>query len=485
MEPLLRRRGACLLAVGALSLAVHLPGLLAPLLDYHYHRQVNTVSIARTYHREDRPLHKPGVDWEGPGVEMAATELPVMMWLHGKLWPVLGLGEKWGRLIAVACSLLTALLLFLILEREFGRESALYGGLLFSLVPLEVYFGRTVQPEAGALLGYLAALYFWDRHLEKGRPAWAWAAAVAGAFLAAGLKLPYAHCLLPLAALTWRRLGAKAFSDARLWAAGAVAMGGVIAWYLHARTGVYVVPTRQTEFLALLQLHRLPFFAQFLVFSRFLELVTTYGGILFFLAGAREILWRRREVFWNAWFFGVVAHLLAMGLYAHAHEYTALPLVPPAAGLMGEGLRRLKDRAKLLPAPRRAWALAALAGLLAGIPFHGYLRIKHWYRQGVEVLAEAGAAADAVIPKDGLVVADCRAPSVFLYYLDRRGWATSNAASPYNAEWYADKVARGARWFVCEAATDCAPGAPVRADFERRTGKPLWDRGGLVIFPIK
>lgn len=483
MPKLLRRRGACLLAVGALSLLVHLPGLFAPPLDYHYHRQVNTIAIARSYHRESRPIHKPGVIWEGPEAEFGATELPVLMWLHGKLWPVLGLGEKWGRLISVAFSLAAALLLFAIIEREFGRESALYGGLLFSLVPLEVYFGRTVQPEAGALAGYLAALYFWDRHLEKDRPLWAWAAAAVGAFLAAGLKLPYAHCLIPLAALTWRRLGAKAAVDGRLWAAGLVSMGGVIAWYAYARSGVYVVPTKKTEFLAILELHRVGFFVQFLVFSRFLELVTTYGGMVFFLAGAREILWRRREPFWNAWFFGVIAHLVAMGLYAHAHEYTALPLAPVTAGLMGEGLRRLKDRAVLLPAPRRGWALAGLALLLAAVPLHGALRIKHWYRQGVEVLAEAGAAADAVSPKDALFVADCRAPSVFLYYLDRVGWATEGASGPEKREWLADKARRGARYFVCENPGPCAPGSPARAEREKK-GPALWDRGGLAIFPL-
>jgi hypothetical protein len=65
MDFLLRRRGAALAFVALVSVLVHLKGLTAPPYDYHYHRQVNTASIARTYHREARPLVRPGVDWEG------------------------------------------------------------------------------------------------------------------------------------------------------------------------------------------------------------------------------------------------------------------------------------------------------------------------------------------------------------------------------------------------------------------------------------
>ena len=115
-QAVLERRGLCLVFVAALSILVHSKGLRAPLLDYHFHREVNTASIARNYWRESRPFHKPRIDWNGPSDRMAATELPVYMWLYGKLWPVGGLGEGWGRLISAAASLLTALLLFALVQ---------------------------------------------------------------------------------------------------------------------------------------------------------------------------------------------------------------------------------------------------------------------------------------------------------------------------------------------------------------------------------
>lgn len=479
----LERRGLCLAVVAFFSLLVHAKGLTAPLLDYHFHRQVNTASIARGYHHGGLPIHQPRIDWDGPSDRLAATELPVYMWLYGKLWPVAGLGEKWGRLISVAASLLTALLLFALFEREFGREAALWGASIFSLLPVEVYFGRTVQPEATALLGLVGALFFWSRHLEPDRPWSAWAAAAFCAFIAVGLKLPYAHLLVPLAGLTWRKLGRKAPTDWRMHAAGLAAMGGVIAWYLHARQGVYVVPTRAEEYTNLLSYSRLPYFIQFQLFSRIPEVVMTYAGVAFFAVGARRILWDKRDAFWLCWFFGVLLHLFAMAGYSHYHEYTALPLAPVAAGLIGVGVARLREKAAA--SPRRNLAFAGLTFLLIAIPAHSALRIGHWYGQGFAYLEGAGKAAAAVSAPEDLFFTNCQAASVLLYYLDRRGWTYELDKDPGLADGIVEEhIAKGARFIASEKRGLFAePGGAMWKRF-RAQGAPVWDDGKLVIFPL-
>ncbi len=482
---MLERRGLCLAFVALLSLLVHAKGLTAPLLDLHYHRQVNTASIARGYWRDARPIQEPRIDWDGASDRLAATELPVYMWVYGKLWPIAGLGEKWGRLISAAASLLTALLLFVFFEKELGREAAFWGAAIFSLLPVEVYFGRTVQPEAVALLALISTLVFWSRSLEAGRPWGAWAGATFCAFIAVGLKLPYAHLLIPLAGLTWRKLGRQAFTDWRMHAAGLLSMGGVIAWYLHVHNGVYVVPTHANEYTQLLAYSRLLYFMQFQIFSRFPELVMTYGGLVFLAVGAREIFGRRRDAFWLSWFFGVVFHLLAMSGYSHYHEYTALPLAPVAAGLIGVGVARLRSMASAAPKKRRALAFAGLAFLLVSIPAHSALRIGHWYRQGFEYLEGAGEAARAVSSPDDLFLTNCQASSVLLYYLDRRGWSGELDMQPLEASRVVDDhLAKGARFLASEkrglfAEPDGAMWKRLRA-----RSAPVWDDGKLVIFPL-
>jgi hypothetical protein len=473
------RRAAMIAAVCALSLLVHAKGLRAPLLDYHYHRQVNTASIARDYWRDGQPLLRPRIDWAGPEDRLAATELPVEMWLYGKLWPLFGLGEGWGRVLSAAASALTALMLFLLFEREFGTASGFCGAALFSVMPVEIYFGRTVQPEAAALLFFAASLYFWDVSLERERSAGAWLAAVAAAFLSIGLKLPYAHMLIPLAGLTWRRLGRAAAADARTWAAGALALGGALGWYYYASHGVYVVPTHAAEFWIILGYARLPYFVKFLLLSRFPELIATYAGLVFFFYGAREVLWLRRDPFWLSWIGGSFIHLVALGAYGHIHEYTCLPLAAGAAGLMGVGLQQLSAHAK------RPWARAGVALLVVAVPVHAALRIKHWYRQGFEFTARAGEAAAAVSRREDLFYTNSMAPSVLLYYLDRRGWSDEFSTYPDDIHAAIESHRRqGARFLASEKKGLFAePDGALWKEFRARSA-PSWDDGALVIFPL-
>ena len=479
-----KNRGFCLAFVACLSLLVHAKGLTAPLLDYHYHRQVNTASIARAYWRGGQSMLQPRIDWDGGRDRIAATELPVYMWAYGKLWPVAGLGEKWGRLMSVAASLLTALLLFGLFDAEFGREAAFWGATIFTLLPVEAYFGRTVQPEATALLALVGALVLWRRALEPGRPWAAWAGAVFCAFIAVGLKLPYAHLFIPLAGLTWRKLGRRAFADWRMHAAGLLSMGAVLAWYAYVRDGVYVVPTQANQYKSLLNYPQLAYFIQFQLFSRIPEVVLTYAGLVFLAVGASERLVRRRDAFWLAWFFGGVFHLLAMSGYSHSHEYTALPLAPVAAGLIGLGVARLREKAAAAPRKRRAFALAGVALLLAGIPVHAALRIGHWYKQGFGFLSDSAAAASAVSAPGDLYFANCQAPSVLLYYLDRRGWSDELDRTPAGADEVVNKAAaNGARFIASEKRGLFAEDGAMWRRF-RAKGKPLWDDGRLVIFPL-
>ena len=165
-------RWAMVASIVALSLLAHLKGITAPVLDYHYHRQANTASIARNFHRFELPPWAPRVDWEGGKPERAATELPLYTYLVGRLWDVFELGDAWGRLLSVFCSGLTAVLLFLFLERDERRkvgwldtQSSFLAGLFFSLLPVEIFFGRTIQPEALALLATIASFWGMDRYL--------------------------------------------------------------------------------------------------------------------------------------------------------------------------------------------------------------------------------------------------------------------------------------------------------------------------------
>lgn len=451
--------------IAAFSLAPHLKGLSAPPLDYHFHRQVNTAAVARNYSRNGLNFLTPQIDWAGPYRGKAATEFPFYMWLTGLLWKLGGLGALWGRLLSAAFSMLAAAYLFFFLERRLAFSEALASACLFSLSPLVVYFGRTVQPEALAMAAALAALYHWDRFLDEDR--WQhWTAAVFGAFLAVAHKLPYGYCLLTLACLAVSKKGCAVLRKPAVLAAPAACLAGVFAWYRYAAGGAYVVPTNASEFRQLFQYGRLPFFVQFQLVSRLPELVTTWPGMALAAAGARE-LWTRGQRFFAAWWGTVVLYIVAGGGYTFYHEYTSLPFAPVMAAFMGTGLLALRKRADA-PAKR-----AALAAVLLALPVTSFYRIKHWYGQNFAFLAGAGALADSVSGPDDLFVCTQRANSVYLYYLDRRGWSWDFIdESAAMREELAKRIALGAK-FLAAAKPDLT--ADQRAWIESRYPKVAGD----------
>ncbi len=449
-------RWAMYASIVALSLLAHLKGITSPVLDYHYHRQANTASIARNYHRYDLPAWAPRVDWEGGKDERAATELPLYMYLVGRLWDVFELGDIWGRLVSVLCSAFSAVLLFWFLERDEKRkvgwldtESSFLAALFFSFLPVEIYFGRTIQPEALALLATLGAFCGMDRFLaaKKWRAFGWWTLTVLSATVAIGHKLPYAYLIGVLGFLCLARRGWKAAVDPVIWGVPLVSLGLVYAWYRFASTGLYVVPTTKDVgiFRSILSYHRLPYFIFFQLTSRLPELALTYSGVLFFFVGFRERVFKKKQWFLAAWWGCVTVGILAGGGYSHHHEYTCLPWAPINAALMGAGCRALWT-AHLWPFTR-----ATVLALVLGMPLHAALRINsaHWYDWNFPYLLSARTVVDRVSGPDDLFLCNDRASSLSLYFIDRRGWSWDlGELGPGGLDRVEQVVAKGARYFM-------------------------------------
>lgn len=484
MAPWLSRR----LALGLILLAsvlAHLRGLTSPMTDFHSHRQCNTISIARNYHENGLKFSCPQIDWEGDYRGCSATEFPLYMWLTGLFWSLGGLGEIWGRLLAALFSALTAVYLFKLLEKRLGFEAAFYAGVLFSFIPLEVYFGRSVQPEALALLATTAAVFHWKSSLEEGRPWGHWLASIAWVVVAIGSKLPYAHILGVLLVLSWERLGRKALWDWRGYAAAAVALGLVFAWYRHASTGAYVVPTSSRDFKALLDYQGMPRYLKHQFLSRFPELAATYGGLIMMAVGIRELVIRRRDLLLAGWWLAVAVHLVIGGYYAYLHEYTSLPFAPVNAAFMGAGLAFLRLKTSGLQGTPRSRALAGLTILALSVPVHAGLRINHWYKNSFPFLAQAGQAAAAVSSPSDLFVCNSFGPSVYLYYLKRRGWAWSvSMAGEARIGEVEDKIRAGAKFYMTGKDPQFLDTESFYHRYFFSRYPVVYDRDGILIFRV-
>ena len=139
-----------------LGVILRLIQLQAPILGIHSWRQADTAAMARHFALQGTPIWLPQIDWSGASPGYVECEFPLYPYLLGQLYKLAGLHEWLGRGLSVFCSALTIVLIIRIGRRLLDPISAWWGGVFFAVLPLGVYYGRTLQAEALLLL--LAAI---------------------------------------------------------------------------------------------------------------------------------------------------------------------------------------------------------------------------------------------------------------------------------------------------------------------------------------
>ena len=134
-----------LLLIGTL---LRLINLHAPVLGVHSWRQADTAAIARNAFEAGLPFWLPQVDWGGASSGFAETDPPLysqaVAWLYG--W--FGVQEWLARGLSLVFSLLALWLVLRLGRQLLGLEAGWWGGLLFAVLPLSVFYGRSIQPES-------------------------------------------------------------------------------------------------------------------------------------------------------------------------------------------------------------------------------------------------------------------------------------------------------------------------------------------------
>ncbi len=140
----------------SIGLILRLIRLNSPVLGIHSWRQADTAAMARHFAENNTPLWLPQIDWSGAGTGLVECEFPIYQYLLGKIYQIFGVQEWLGRGLSTIFSVLTIWLIIRISKKLLDNQSAWWGGLFFAMMPLNVYYGRTVQGESLMLM--LAAL---------------------------------------------------------------------------------------------------------------------------------------------------------------------------------------------------------------------------------------------------------------------------------------------------------------------------------------
>ncbi|MDD5688310.1 MAG: glycosyltransferase family 39 protein [Elusimicrobia bacterium] len=400
------------------SVLVQIKGITNPLLDFHAWRQTQTAMTIRNYYENGFKFFYPQVDWVGQrSVERAGTEFPVYSYLVALLYKVFGQHDILGRFLAVFFSASGAAYLFLLLKKFISFRSAYVSSLIFSVIPIKIYFTRTIQPESIMLFATISGLYYFVCYLENTNRKSYLLFSLFFLVLAPLVKLPSLYILLPIAYLAYQKWGWKFLYRIDVWCYNILLILCVGLWYKYTKSGIRILPLEFNSFLDMLSVIKQPDFWARHFLSRFIELTTTYVGLFFFAVGLWVVVLKNRKFFFALWFTAVIIYIILIGRYGYIHQYTSLPYAPINAVFIGCGIVYFWEKYE----QRGVLNKLIIAFFVLVIPINSFIRIHNWYKMSDVWLLRAEPIVAKLSASNDLFLCNTKADSIQLYHIHRKG----------------------------------------------------------------
>ena len=402
----------------------------------------------------------------------------------------------------------SAAYLFLIVRRVAGLRPAAYITLAYWWLPLGVFYSRAIHYDILVLFMALAFLHHALRYLE----AWRWRdylLAMAALAVAFSTKPPYVvFAGPPLFVFVLFRCRGRYLRALASLAVMAILPYLLFSWYDAHRMSIEL--TRHTSVLEP-NMHTAAEFRNyyigplalrfqaanwFVILQRAYWMLVTPPGVLLATAGAGLALLRIKRLdgaFLGAWCLGALGYVLfAFPMVSGFHDYYTLPLLAPAAILLGGGLSLLAG----FRGRRLRWGLPLLVVyfFLHGTYARHALRAHHYFTHDEQLMAAGAKIAEWTRPDD-LVVCSAIGRSTgdvdprILYFADRIGYANEMAQlTPENLALYRSAgtpwlaVLVTPDWYETGTRTLAAWGEPARLEeLSGPGGRPL---GRVYLFDL-
>lgn len=410
------------------ALAVRLYKINTPLADWHSWRQVDTASVTRTYIERGINLLYPkyqDVSSIQTGINNPEgyrfVEFPIYNAIHAglvKTFPVFSL-EVWGRLLSVACSLVTTFLIYLLGKRFIDRRGGLFAAFFFAFIPYNIFYSRVILPEPMATMFGAIALWLFVGYIDKDRASNLYLSAVA--FLLSILVKPFTvFYAVPMACLLIHKYGFKQ-----------IFRNGRLLIRLLIFTNIILVPFLLWRFWMTLYPAGVPFYGwafngdhirfrpafwRWIFGDRLGRLILGYWGLIPFGLGLAKF--DKKMAFIQYFLLGIFLYVSVVATANVRHDYYQVLAIPAISLTLALGVNFLLNTQELSRRLSRGILVFSL-GMMLGM---GWYQVRDFYNINHPEIIEAGAVLDNIAPKDALVVAPYNGDTAFLYQTKRWGW---------------------------------------------------------------
>ena len=441
-------------AIVLLGLALRLYHVRAPILDHPAWRQGDQAAISRNFAQLQNNVFYPQVDYDGPPPNYIELELQIVPFAAAQVYRVAGVHTTINRLIVIAFSLGTIVLLYFFGVELGSRRAGLIAALLYATAPGAVYYGRTLTPDSIMVFFATGTLLFWWRRNATGGAGDLIAAIVFGA-LASLAKPPALLALIPLLAISFAWRGRRALADWSLYLFLVATLAPFAFYFNHVRaiaewhwfsgiTTKHVLPALRQELSSPAAL--LAGLQGSMALLRMLA-STIVGPALFVLALVGSLVLpdnpvrRQRDWLFASWAGALVLYAFVV-VNVERVDYYLLPWLPLAALVAAVAIDGVWSRLAPQRLAARAWA--ALGVVLFVITYSNMLETHPYYTWNRRVYASA-AELNRVLAPDTLIVMGHYGPDV-LYLINRKGWEEDPLLwTVFDMQ---SAIRKGARYFV-------------------------------------
>ncbi len=400
--------------------------LTAPLGDWHSWRQADTAAVARNFATEKFDLLYPQADslWilnekllPNPN-RYFINEFPLYNAVVAVIYQWFGVNHVYGRMVSIAVSSVGALALYAIVRRLLGYQYALASLLLYQTLPYNIYYNRVVMPDPSFVAMSIISLYFALRYADSKK-------IIDGVFLSiffalATLIKPYAIFIaIPIIYWLLVQNGPKFLFSIKTILLGIASLIPLTLWRYH----IHLHPEGAFASKWLLNGDNIRFtgaFFRWIIFDRFNRLIFATGGFALFVYSFFVSYAKKNTAFFFVWTLSILLYITVFAKGNVNHDYYQLPIVAPGVVMIviASGAVISQAKTKLL---KLIHFVGVSTLLLLTIAF-GWFEVRGYFNINNEAMITAGARADAILPKDAVVIVPYMGDPAFLYQVNRNGW---------------------------------------------------------------
>jgi hypothetical protein len=431
-----------------------------PLADWHSWRQSDTAAVSRIYVDEGIDILTPKY-YDISAIQTGLSnpkgyrfvEFPFFNVIHAALAkniPLTGFNnpfEVWGRLISIACALITSVFLFLLGTRLMGKWGGLLAAGFYAFLPYNIFFTRVILPEPMTAMTATIALYYFLKFAQTDKK---FDLIVSAIFFSCAILLkPYiAFYGVPCVYLAIEKYGfKKIFTNRLLLSAAAIILIPFLLWRYRLQMHPEGIPFYKWAFNGD-KIRFKPAFWNWIFGERFGRLILGVWGLIPLVIGmlvpGEELRIKNQELrredgkyFIQYCILGVFLYVSIVATANVRHDYYQAITVPLLCLALAQGSLFMWE-SKLFNKwiSRGVLIISILVMLIVSS-----LQVREYYKIDHPEIIEAGKAADLLLPKDALVIAPYNGDTAFLYQTKRKGWPFVELPIP-------ELIAKGAHYWV-------------------------------------